>query len=169
MNSAIRSALLSLVLALTIVQSLRSQNDYATPILAGISNHGENKVQPYVTAGDRAYLIGTQDGDFPDMGGHVPGEMGGLWLHPIKLIDGFWAEVTDRATKRTIALSKSIDFVTYPYGTRLRYGAVIPGLQIERFQFSPDGKEGMVVQYELTNRGDRKRDLQFQLAVKTEL
>src|SRR3989441_10958580 len=128
MKSAIRSVLLSLAFALTRVQLLPSQSDYATPILAGISNHGENKLQPYVTAGDRTYLIGTQDGNFPDMGEHVPGEMGGLWLHPIKLIDGFWVEVTDRATNRTTALSKCLDFVTYPFGNRFRYGAALDSL-----------------------------------------
>jgi len=169
MNSAIRSALLSLVFALTIVQSLRSQNDYATPILAGISNHGENKVQPYVTAGDRAYLIGTQDGNFPDMGEHVPGEMGGLWLHPIKLIDGFWATVTDVATNREFALSESAEFVNYPFGNRFRYGAVLDGLEIERFQFSPDGQEGVIVQYSFKNAGARKKRLRFYFSVKTDL
>jgi hypothetical protein len=69
-------------------------NDYAAHVLGGISNQGLNKQQPYVTAGDRTYLIGTQDGNFPDMGHHVPGEMAGLWLPPIKLIDGFQARTT---------------------------------------------------------------------------
>src|SRR5262245_7954156 len=60
-----------------------------------LSNHGKTKTGGYITAGDRIYMIGTQDGNFPDMGRHVEGEMGGLWLHPIKLIDGFWAKITD--------------------------------------------------------------------------
>ncbi|HEY2897060.1 MAG TPA: hypothetical protein VGJ12_07990, partial [Gemmatimonadaceae bacterium] len=64
--------------ALAHAHSLPAQSDYAAPVLAGISNHGRNATQPYVTAGDRAYLIGTQDGEFPDMGGHLRGEMGGL-------------------------------------------------------------------------------------------
>ncbi len=38
------------------------------------------------------------------MGGHVPGEMGGLWVHPIKLIDGFWVRVTDVATNQERAV-----------------------------------------------------------------
>jgi glycogen debranching enzyme len=137
--------------------------------MAGISDHGRNQDQPYVTAGDRTYLIGTQDGKFPDMGSHVPGEMGGLWLHPIKLIDGFWATLTDRATNQTVALSESADFVTYPYGNRFSYGPVLDSLEIERFQFSPDGQDGVIVQYELKNAGDRRRQLQLQLAIKTEL
>jgi len=82
----LNAILLSFCFALTNVQLLPCQNAYAVPILAGISNHGANEDQPYVTAGDRTYLIGTQDGNFPDMGEHVPGEMGGLWLHPIKLL-----------------------------------------------------------------------------------
>ena len=92
MNSVIRAVLLSSVLALATARSLASQDELRK------ARHGRDQPvtgstrhQPYVTAGDRAYLIGTQDGNFPDMGGHVPGEMGGLWLHPIKLIDGFWA------------------------------------------------------------------------------
>src|SRR6188472_1752397 len=46
---------------------------------------------PVVTAGDRVYAICSQNGLFPDSwGGHVPGEMAGVWDHPIKLLDGFW-------------------------------------------------------------------------------
>ena len=45
---------------------------------------------PYLTPGDRALVIGTQDGAFPDLGWHVPGEMGGVWAPPLKLLDGFW-------------------------------------------------------------------------------
>src|SRR5256885_16127988 len=103
------------------------------PILAGISSHGENKGQPYVTAGDRTYLIGTQDGNFPDMGEHVPGEMGGLWLPPIKLLDGFWATVTDGAPNKEIALWESAEFVNYPYGNRLSKGPRWDGLGVGRF------------------------------------
>ena len=44
----------------------------------------------YAICGRRTYLVGAQDGSFPDIGHHVPGEMGGLWSHPIKVLDGFW-------------------------------------------------------------------------------
>jgi len=45
---------------------LPAHGDYAGPILAGVSNQGQNKREPYVTAGGRTYLIGTQDGNFPN-------------------------------------------------------------------------------------------------------
>ena len=103
------------------------------------------------------------------MGEHVPGEMGGLWLHPIKLIDGFWATVTDLATNQDVALSESTDFVNYPFGNRFRYGMVLDSLEIERFQFSPDGQQGLIVQYSFKNAAARKKQLSFQLSVKTDL
>src|SRR5262245_63880070 len=78
----------------SIFLSIVLANDQADQIMIGISNHGQNKNQQYMAAGDRAYLIGTQDGNFPDLGRHVKGEMGGLWLHPIKLVDGFWVKIT---------------------------------------------------------------------------
>jgi glycogen debranching enzyme len=148
---------------------LAQQADPAAPTLAGISNHGENQSEPYVTAGDRAYLIGAQDGSFPDMGDHVPGEMGGLWVHPIKLIDGMQATVTETSINRAVALSKATEFINYPYGNRFRYGAVLDSLEVERFQFSPDGQPGVIVQYTFTNASARNRELSLQLSVKTDL
>jgi len=112
-------------------------NDYASDILAGISNQGRTKQQPYVTAGDRTYLIGTQDGNFPDMGQHIPGEMGGLWLPPIKLIDGFRARIAEVGTDKEILLSESAEMVTYPYGNLFRYGRVLDDLDVERVDLPP--------------------------------
>ncbi len=127
-----------------------------------------------MTAGDRTYLIGTQDGNFPDMGKHVPGEMGGLWLPPIKLVDGFRAQVADldsneADTNADVVLSDSSELINYPYGNRFVYGRVLDNLQIERFQFSPDGQQGLIVQYSFKNGADRARRLRFQFSVKTDL
>jgi glycogen debranching enzyme len=144
-------------------------NGYVAHILAGISNQGRNKQQPYVTAGDRTYLIGTQDGNFPDMGHHVPGEMAGLWLPPIKLIDGFQARITEMGTDKEILLAESAEMVTYPYGNRFRYGRVLDDLDVDRFQFSPDHRQGMIVQYRFKNATAHARRLNFKWSVKTDL
>ena len=60
--------------------------------------------------------------------------------------------MTDSATDQQVALSESTDFVTYPYGNRLRYGPALDSLDIERFQFSPDGQQGVIVQYDIQER-----------------
>ena len=159
--------LISFCLAASAV-AMPVQGDSAASVMAGRSNEGRTGTKPYVTAGTRAYLIGTQDGNFPDQGEHLPGEMGGAWLQPIKLIDGFTATLSE-ARGREAALSTATDFTTYPYGSRFAYGPVLDSLEIERFQFSPDGREGFVVQYEFRNAASRPRSLSFRLAVKTDL
>ena len=157
---------LPLSLALLVPASLLAQQ--ALPAMDGISNRGRNQRDPYVTAGDRAYAIGTQDGGFPDLGTHVPGEMGGFWVPPVKLLDGLWAAVGEGGTPE-MPLSKAGEFINYPYGNRFRYGPVLDRLEVERFQFSPDGHPGVVVQYTFTNATGRPRSLTFLLSAKTDL
>ena len=135
----------------------------------GVAGHPRNQQQPYVTAGDRAYLIGTQDGNFPDLGQHVPGEMGGLWLPPIKLIDAFEARIAEVGTDKQVPLAASTEMVAYPYGNRFSYGRLLSDLDVERFQFSPDHQQGLVVQYRFKNDADRPRTFLLQWTVKTDL
>ena len=161
---------LILVAAAAIEPSVaQASDDYAAHVLAGISNQGRTQQQPYVTAGDRTYLIGTQDGNFPPMGHHVPGEMGGLWLPPIKLIDGFEARIAELGTHKEILLAESAEMVTYPYGNRFRYGRVLDDLEVDRFQFSPDQRPGMIIQYRFKNTSAHARRLRFQWSVETNL
>ncbi|MGZ8391795.1 MAG: alpha-L-rhamnosidase-related protein, partial [Gemmatimonadales bacterium] len=61
------------------------------------------------------------------------------------------------------------EFINYPHGNRFRYGPVLDSLEIERFQFSPDGHPGVVVQYTFTNATTRPRTLTLQLSAKTDL
>src|SRR3954454_3210874 len=169
MNCKASAILLALLLTLGPLDVLWSQQDSGSSAMDGISNKGRNQTEPYSAAGDRSYLIGTQDGNFPDLGGHVPGEMGGLWIHPIKLIDGFWATVSEEGTGQKAELQSAGEFINYPYGNRFRYGTVLSGLEVDRFQFSPDGYPGTVVQYVFRNKANSRRRLTLELAIKTGL
>ena len=169
MNASNRSLVLSFCFALSSPHLLLSQDEYAASVMAGISNRGENLGDPYATAGDRSYLIGTQDGSFPDLGGHTRGEMGGLWVHPIKLIDGFWGRITDTESDKTAALTKSKEFVSYPYGGRFVYGKVLDDLEVDRVEFAPDGYEAVVIEYTFRNAAAKKRELRFEFTVRTDL
>jgi hypothetical protein len=60
------------------------------------------------------------------------GEMGGLWLHPIKLIDGFWVRLSDTSTGKERWLTEAIEFINYPYGNRFKYAGVLDGIRTER-------------------------------------
>ena len=114
----------------------------------------ERLTDPYVTAGDRAYLIGAQDGGFPDLGWHVHGEMGGLWAHPIKLLDGFWLQIDGRP------LESAAIFVSGPFWSAHEY-TLPDGLSVERRQFVPDGEAALVVRYTFRSPVARILDLRW--------
>jgi glycogen debranching enzyme len=111
----------------------------------------ENLDEPYVAAGDRAYVVGAQDGNFPDGGWHDPGEMHGVWAHPIKLLDGFWLQV-DQSW-----LTSAQRFVIGTFWSRQEYD-LSAGLRVTRTQFVPDREAAVVVRYRFESpRGRRIR------------
>lgn len=122
---------------------------------------------PFVTAGNRLYMVGNQSGQFPDLGWHVEGEMGGIWDHPIKLMDGFSASVS--INNRQICLDKANEFINYPFANKHIYTNISEGLDIERFQFVPDNKEGMVVEYTFINKNNSPIEIQFEWTGHTDL
>src|SRR4051812_9807053 len=159
------------VILLVYVQHVAAQSNdnYANEIMAGISNNGQTTDKQYLTAGDRTYVVGTQDGNFPDLGSHVKGEMGGLWMLPVKLMDGFWVKLSDADGVSEAWLKEAKEFINYPYGNRFIYAPVLDGIEVERFQFCPQGKEGIVIQYQLKNTSARLRKLHLQFLVKTDV
>jgi hypothetical protein len=163
--------IITLFIVLPFVQRVAAQNSdsYVNAIMAGISNHGKTNDKQYLTPGDKTYVVGTQDGNFPDLGSHVKGEMGGLWLPPVKLMDGFWVKLFDADRRSEAWLKEAKEFVNYPYGNRFIYAPVLNGIEAERFQFCPQGKEGIVIQYQLKNTSGQSRRLQFEFVVKTEV
>ena len=82
----------------------------------GLIGKAEYLSSPYVTAGDRVYMVGHQDGTFPDLGWHVKGEMGGIWNHPIKLMDGFTAAIIE--ADNSYCLGTAHQFINYPFANK---------------------------------------------------
>lgn len=122
-----------------------------SPNIKGDANYLSS---PYVTAGDRVYMVGHQDGTFPPLGWHIKGEMGGIWNHPIKLMDGFEVEMT--INDRVLPLSKASGFVNYPYANKHLFEFEQEDLLIERIQFVPDGLQGILVQFVVKNNSQEK-------------
>lgn len=124
----------------------------------------------YLTAGEYMKVIGTQDGYFPDFGHHVANEMGGVWLHPIKLLDGFWLRLTDLDRDLSV-WSKADEFISHPWGSQFRYDhnlGHIP-VAVERTQFAPELEKGFVARYELFNYSKTETRLNLQLLARTDL
>lgn len=114
---------------------------------------------PFVAAGDRVYLVGHQDGTFPDLGWHVTGEMGGIWDHPIKLMDGFTAQIASEG--HNVCLTKADTFYNYPFANEHLYQVPSLGLKVERLQFVPDGKEAAAIEYTLFNESEKLKKITF--------
>ncbi|MEZ5045126.1 MAG: hypothetical protein R2828_34850 [Saprospiraceae bacterium] len=115
---------------------------------------------PFITAGNRVYMVGHQDGSFPEIGWHIKGEMGGIWNHPIKLMDGFEVLLTNEAEE--IRLDQAHTFTNYPFANRHDYKIDAWNLEIERWQFVPDDKEGLAIQLVLHNKSDQAQNIKIQ-------
>ena len=115
----------------------------------------------FVVAGDESYVIGTQDGNFPPMGWHIRGEMGGVWSHPIKLLDGYWVQIEDQW------LTKADKFVVGPGYSEIHY--ILSGLEVTRKDFCPDGKRGVITYFTLKDTTGKKRVVNFTYLARTEL
>jgi glycogen debranching enzyme len=115
-----------------------------------------------VTAGDRLYAIGDQAGNFPAVGFHVPGEMGGVWQQPVKLLDGFRLNITDSKTSITTQLDKADSFIAYSFTSQFLYNVREQNLIVTRTQFVPDKIPLLVVEYAITNQGNEDKNLNIQ-------
>jgi glycogen debranching enzyme len=133
-----------------------------------------SKIQDlYICAGNRTYMVGSQNGGFPDFGHHVDNEMGGLWNHPIKLMDGFWLQITDSAAPAgegtAIWLEQSDSFHNYAFYNEHHYSLPELGLEVVRRQFCPDDLEGFVIRYELRDLKGSNRELSLRFLGRTDL
>ncbi len=121
--------------------------------IESIPGNDAYKQSSYVTAGDRVYLVGNQDGTFPDIGWHIDGEMGGLWNHPIKLMDGFSLSIDDWC------LENADKFENFPFFNVLHYSK--DQVSVKQLQFIPDGEQGLVLLYEISNQSSEKKSMEL--------
>ncbi len=103
----------------------------------------------YVCGNEHMKLIGTTDGLFPDFGHHLEGKMGGLWLYPVKILDGFWMRVKDVEAKTVDGFLLADEFENYPYKNVFRYGNSMghTPIVVERTQLVPEHIDGLCVYY----------------------
>jgi hypothetical protein len=96
-----------------------------------------------VAIGSRAYVVGSQAGDFPATGWHTRGEMGGVWTPPLKLVDGVWFGIDDAWVGPATRFESGYGHVQMTLPGR-------PGLSITRTDFAPDGRRGVLIGLRLT-------------------
>jgi hypothetical protein len=129
-------------------------------------------------AGERLKLIGTLDGRFPDFGHHLEKEMGGLWLHPIKLLDGFWLRLKDLDSDNVDVWTIADSYEVHPEGNCFSYGTNLghTPVRLTRSQIIPEAEEGvrgsgagLLVNYSLFNSSTAPRRIELEFLVHTDL
>jgi hypothetical protein len=114
-----------------------------------LSTTDQLKTRRYVSAGDRAYIMGFEDGNFYAQGWHVTGEMGGVWTQPLKLVDGVWFSVDGSW------LGPATKFTSGWGYTRMDFPDA-SGLKVSRVDFAPDGGRAGLFGLQLRNPGNAK-------------
>ncbi|MBT0809778.1 glycogen debranching protein [Litoribacter ruber] len=155
-----KTILFSFLLALAIFSVEAQQLADILRDVEGLPGREEYLASPFVTAGDRLYMVGYQDGTFPDLGWHVEGEMGGIWNHPIKLMDGFTVAVG--LEDEFFCLDRADMFINYPFANKHVYKTTVPEIEIERIQFVPEGMQGAVIEFTLSNLSENPKQLSFE-------
>src|SRR6185437_7170528 len=131
---------------------------------------------PYVAAGDRAYLVGAQSGAFPPIGHHISGQMGGMWAHPWKMLDGFWCAVHPASEERAPDLTPDEGwlvadsrFESLPWGVRQWFDLPTDGLRVSRTLIVPDGVPALIIDLTLIDTGGHARELDLTFLVTSNL
>lgn len=133
----------------------------------GLSSDGSTLDKTFVTAGRKAQIIGQQDLRFADMGGHIPGEMGGIWMGRIKVADGFWLNVTD-ANGQTDSI-RAQRMTVYPHYNTFDCGQIASGVAVACQQFASDSEGGVAIIYTLTNNTKQAQQLQLEFLLNSDL
>lgn len=139
--------------------SSRAASSRDLPSRSSTKRLGEKR---YVAAGDRAYVIGTENGAFPPMGWHITGQMGGVWAHPIKLLDGYWFKLGSRW------LTHAKRFTARPGYVQMSYRPTRE-VHVTRTEFSPDGIPAVLVGLRLSNAATTEKKVSLDMAVRSEL
>jgi hypothetical protein len=131
----------------------------ATPEL---STTDQLSTRRYVAAGDRAYIMGFEDGRFYAQGWHITGEMGGVWSQPLKLVDGVWFGIGDNWLPAATKFTSGWGY------TRMDFPDT-DGLQVSRTDFAPDGHRAALFGLHLSNAGDVPKTVAVKVDVHSEV
>lgn len=161
-SSGLLISILFIFHPLTNAQSTGFTLNNVSNSLPHISGKNKNADYLYTTAGNRLYCIGNQRGAFPEVGFHVPGEMGGIWQQPIKLMDGFGFTIRDINTNNTFT-PVCDSFITYSFATKFKYSSPEQNVAVVQTQFVPDNLPVLVVEYKIQNNSSQHQQLEFVL------
>lgn len=160
-----------------------------------MQNYMDNKILTTrpgcICANERVKMVGAIDGFFPDMGGHIEREMGGLWIPPVKLLDGFWMKMdaepdaerprVARQTMGVVDFEREITgkeewlvadrFEGFPWKNVFYYDmkGLLGGISVVRTDLAPDPACGIIVSYEIYNGKEQEVSLSLSFLARANL
>jgi glycogen debranching enzyme len=128
---------------------------------------------PFVTAGNRVYSVANQNGEFPEIGWRQPGEMSGVWDHPLKLLDGFWFGIAT-GKQKLLGAKSNVTWLTHADRWSMTPGEVaityhVGALEIIRREYGVNDHEGIIVQLDLTNHSRKQAQITLTFLARTDL
>src|SRR3954451_20152844 len=138
----------------------------AAPALAAaspeLSTTDQLNTRRYVATGERAYVMGFQDGSFQAQGWHITGEMGGVWSQPSKLVDGVWFGVGDAWLPAATRFTSGWGY------TRMDFPDAA-GLRVSRIDVGLDDSRAVLFGLRLGNPGGAAKTVPVKVEVHSEL
>jgi len=129
--------------------------------LESINGNPDYMDSPFLSAGERMYVVGHQNGTFPDLGWHIKDEMGGVWLPPIKLMDGYSLSI--KKDTQQICLNEAVNFENYPVGASQNFNLDELGIAIRQFHFVPEEEKGVIIALKLQNNSSEANNFQLNI------
>lgn len=157
---------LNLLLSFLIPISVNSDKEAVSmaAVLDGkayIEGKAENGNYLCVTAAPRIFSICNQRGEFLPTGWHITGEMGGVWMHPVKLMDGFSFSVNGEELRTPLAMR------TYPFAQQFEYSS--GSLRITRTDIAIDSIPVVVSELCLSNKSNKNVSIDLGTTLKSNL
>lgn len=140
--------------------------------------------RPFSLCGRRCYLIGFQNGLFPDYGRNRIGEMGGIWTHPIKIADGFWVSIetegqegphgyafSNRVYKHNMRhwLSRCDEFILGDGGAWVEHRYNLPDFLVKRREFIPYEEPAVGIDIHVSAKTESIKTAQLNFLVRFDL
>jgi glycogen debranching enzyme len=135
-----------------------------------------NLDRPFSLCGRRCYLIGLQNGLFPDYGWHTDGEMGGVWVHPIKIADGFWIGIETRdeshqgyyhSMRRW--LKDCDEFILGDGGAWIKHHYNLTDFLVSRHEFVPYEEPAVGININISSKNKSLKKIQLNFLVRFDI
>jgi HEAT repeat protein len=120
-----------------------------------LSRDMSNMRTTFFLPGRKIYELGTMDGRFPPMA-RLLGDQGGVWAHPVKVLDGFQFDVVEPG-KPEWPLTDSRHFSHRFYAAEFHYAR--QGLEATREDFAAEDEPVLFTQLTLRDKTGHAREL----------